>query len=86
MTRAIFDDEDAPFRRMSARGHGYPLIHDRELPPAHGLYPPRVLHLGNHDNRNSDQGSENDLNARPRSRIPVAVSHIVYIFQYSQAY
>jgi hypothetical protein len=81
MTRAIFDDEEAPFRRLNGRGHGYPLSHDRELPPAHGVYPAsRLSHLGGHESRNGDQGSENDSNSRPRSRIPVAVSDRAYLF------
>ncbi len=80
MTRAIFDDQETPLRRLSGRGHGFPLYHERELPLAHGLYPPsRMAHLGSHDNRNGEQVSENDSGSRPRSRIPVAVRLRIYV-------
>jgi len=80
MTRAIFDDQETPFRRLSGRGHGFPLYHERELPPTHNLYPPsRMAHLGGHESRNGDQVSENDSNSRPRSRIPVAVRLQIYV-------
>jgi len=79
MTRAIFDDQEAPFRRLNGRGHGYSLGHDRDLPPAHSMYSPsRVSHLGNDENRHGDQVLENDTGARTRSRIPVAVRYWTY--------
>ncbi len=75
VTRAYFDDEEPPFHRYSSRGHGYPLSHDRELPPAagHGGYGgPRNHQLSTHE-RNGDSPPDQDSNSRRRSRIPVAV-------------
>jgi hypothetical protein len=43
-----FDEEEPSFHRYTARGHSYPLSHDRELPSAPGqsAYPPsRGQHL-----------------------------------------
>jgi hypothetical protein len=77
MTRGYFDDEEPSFRRYSSRGHGYPLSHDRELPPAasHGGYGgPRNHQLSTHERRNGESQPDQDSNSRPRSRIPVAVS------------
>jgi len=76
MARAYFENEEGYPRRFSGRGHGYPLSHERDLPPApgHGVYPAaRNMQLSHHENRHVDH-PQDDSNGRPRSRIPVAVS------------
>ncbi|PVH89314.1 hypothetical protein DL98DRAFT_565394 [Cadophora sp. DSE1049] len=63
------------FRRYSARGHDYPISHDREFPTvaSHGVFPgARNHHPSPHEPRTVGQSPESDSNSRPRSRIPVA--------------
>ncbi|KAF4626871.1 hypothetical protein G7Y89_g11289 [Cudoniella acicularis] len=73
-TRPYYDDEEPSFRRYSQHrgGHGYPISHDRELPPAPGPYHGPREHISAHETRNGHHSSDQDNNARPRSRIPVA--------------
>jgi len=71
-----YEDDGPSFCRDNTRGHGYPLSHDRDLPPAplHISYETRRALNSNHDIRVPENHSDQDTNARPRSRIPVAVS------------
>ena len=79
VTRAYFDHDGQTFRRDSSRGHGYPLSHDRDLPPAPSPYnTAREHHLSNHETRSSNSAADQENhNSRPRSRIPVAVSRSI---------
>lgn len=72
VARSYYDDEEPGLRRYSR--HGYALGHERESP--HGPYEghPGRDHLSasHHESRGGSRAPEPD-NARPRSRIPVAV-------------
>ncbi|TVY35084.1 hypothetical protein LSUB1_G006245 [Lachnellula subtilissima] len=73
VTRAYFENDGQTFRRDSSRGHGYPLSHDRDLPPAPSPYnTAREHHLSNNETRSGNSAADQENNSRPRSRIPVA--------------
>ncbi len=76
---AFQEDEEASFRRYSGRGHGFALSHDREYPsaPNHTLYSVSRNHNPSPGEPRAAGHSPESDSTRPRSRIPVAVSHSI---------
>jgi hypothetical protein len=77
---AYYDEDEQSFRRYSNRGHGYPLSNERDLPPTphHGPYA-RSQHMSSQSRLSPEQ----DNNAQPRRRIPVAVSLLSIYFLFN---
>ncbi len=86
VTRGTYFEDDEQFQRSyNVRGHSYPPSQERDLSstPHHDPYA-RNHHISSRDAPRNGQSPEQDSNAQPRRRIPVAVcSHSIYILQSS---